>query len=244
MSKNASNDVVAVYIFKALTGATLYSKKILILHDDLFAAFISAIRTFFSNFLLGGLTLFSSDKYIIYFASKNDLLTTVIVESKNKSIKYFSLANTISEMFYRDYKSIVEDHTPLIPTHKIKFDEKLLEIMDAYNAALDIPKEILKFYQLDDKSNGKEFSFISVDHLYSIPLFLVLNLVTNQIFILENDSALPSKTVFHANNFAVNLNQREYKSQFHIRNVSGPWDCERLISEFRDIIHGRQITIQ
>ncbi|MHA1983023.1 MAG: hypothetical protein ACW967_01635 [Candidatus Hodarchaeales archaeon] len=243
MANNSDNDIVAVFIFKAITGATLYSKKILIFHDDLFAAFLSAFRTFFNEFLLGGLTLFASNEYILYLVSKNDLLTTIIVDKKKKSNKYYSLGYKITEEFYNDYKSIIEDTTPLIPTHQIKFDEKLFEILENYNVQIVTHLDVLKFYQIDSNGIGKEFSFISEDHLFSIPLFLVSNLVTNQIFILENDNSLPRKAVFQANKFASNLNQQQHKSLFTIRNVSEPWDCERLITEFRNILLGQDISL-
>jgi hypothetical protein len=243
MTNNSDNDVAAVFIFKAITGATLYSKKMLVFHDDLFAAFLSAFRTFFNEFLLGGLTLFASDEYILYLVSKNDLLTTIIVDKKKKSNKYYSIGYKITEEFYADYKRIIEDTTPLIPTHEIKFDEKLLEILENFNVQISPTHEVLKFYQMDSNGIGKEFSFISEDHLFTMPLFMVSNLVTNQIFVLENDNSLPRKAIFQANKFASNLNQQDYKSLFTIRNVSEPWDCERLITEFRNIILGQEISL-
>jgi hypothetical protein len=242
MANNSDNDVVAVFIFKAITGATLYSKKLLIFHDDLFAAFLSAFRSFFKEFLLGGLTLFASDEYVLYLVSKNDLLTTIIVDKKKKSNKYYSIGYKITEEFYEDYKRIIEDRTPLIPTHEIKFDDKLFEILENYNVQIETHPEVLKFYQIDSQGIGKEFSFISEDHLYSMPLFMVSNLVTNQIFILENNNNLPRKTIFQANKFASNLNQKEFKSQLEIRNISEPWDCERLITEIKNTLLGQEIS--
>jgi hypothetical protein len=119
----------------------------------------------------------------------------------------------------------------------------LFEILENYNVQIAIHPEVLKFYQIDSQGIGKEFSYISEDHLYSMSLFMVSNLVTNQIFILENDNTLPRKTIFQANKFASNLNQQEHKSLFTIRNVSEPWDCERLIREFRNTLLGQEISI-
>ncbi|OLS26888.1 MAG: hypothetical protein HeimC3_06450 [Candidatus Heimdallarchaeota archaeon LC_3] len=243
MNRRTENDIIAVFVFKSDSGTLLFSRKNTKFDEDLFSAFLSALKSFFSSFTLGGLSSFASDNYIVYLISIHNLLTSIIVDKQKKSEKYYLLGNEVSESFYDEYKSIVDSTAPLIRTDYINFDNNLDEILRNFNSKIDGKKDLIKFYQIDNRGFGKQFGFISIDHLYTLPIFVVVNLITNEIFVLENDETISRKIVFNANKFASNVNQREYKSMLKIKNTSGPWDCERLINEFSDVLTGRAIEI-
>ena len=244
MNQSSDNDIIAIFIFKSDSGATLFSRKHTEFDTDLFSAFLSALKSFFNSLTLGGLSSFGSDNYIVYLISIHNLLTAIIVNKNKKSEKYYLLGNKISQSFYDEYKSIVDSSIPLVRTTKISFDQNLNEILKNFNSKIDSHKDLIKFYQIDNIGLGRRFGFISTDHLFTLPIFVAVNLATNQICIIENEESLPRKVVFDANKFASNINQREYRSKFRIINTSGPWDCERLINEFSDVLTGKAIQIE
>jgi hypothetical protein len=61
-------DIVAVLLFKSDSGSTLYSRKSKDVQEDLFSAFLTALKSFFSDFALGGLSTFASEEFIVYLA--------------------------------------------------------------------------------------------------------------------------------------------------------------------------------
>ena len=98
--------IEGVYIFKSDSGITLYSKKNVDVQEDLFSAFLSALKGFFNSFALGGLSSFASENYIVYLASNNNVLTALVVSNDDKSDKYFNIAFEICVEFFKEYKSV------------------------------------------------------------------------------------------------------------------------------------------
>ena len=72
---------------------------------------------------------------------------------------------------------------------------------------------------------------------------MAVNLITKQIYIMENDENVSNRILFFANKLATNLNQREFRSEFEIRNISEPWDIERLIDQFNNLLSGENIKL-
>ena len=69
--------IEGVYIFKSDSGITLYSKKEVDVQEDLFSAFLSALKGFFNSFSLGGLSSFASENYIVYLPMINQTSTLI-----------------------------------------------------------------------------------------------------------------------------------------------------------------------
>ncbi|MFW9930280.1 MAG: hypothetical protein ACFFD1_12870 [Candidatus Thorarchaeota archaeon] len=233
-------NIEAVFIFKSDSGTSLYSRKKNDLQEDLFAAFLSALKSFFNDFKLGGLSSFSSDNYIVYLASSNNVLTSILVDKKFVSEKYYSLAYQISKEFYNRYKNIIESQNPIIDSSHIKFDQYLDNLLQNYDVITESKKEIVRLYKINQDGEIESFDYINKDQLRTLSLFLYINSVTKHIYILENSEDVPNRQLFFANRSASNLNQRNFKSEYLIQNISEPWDCERLIGQIDGILRTYQ----
>ena len=123
--------IAGIHIVEAESGLSLYSKSTEnLIQPDLFSAFLIALKGFFSDFSLGGLSNFASESYIIYLASVNKVLTVLIVEKAFKSDKYFNLAYEISIQFYQKYISIIDSNYKLVNKDEIHFDDILYKLLD------------------------------------------------------------------------------------------------------------------
>jgi hypothetical protein len=237
-------DIVGVLLFKSDSGSTLYSRKTKDVQEDLFSAFLTALKSFFSDFALGGLSTFASEEFIVYLASTNNVLTSIIIDKKAASDKYFSLAFDISDAFYKSHKSVVDSQSPIISDDAINFDKKLDVILENFDKVVETQREIIKLFQIETTGDVNQFDFVDSDHLNELSAFIAINLITKHIFIIENSEDVPNRILFFANQFASNINQREYKSEFVIRNISEPWDVERLIDQFANLLSGKNIDLK
>ena len=236
-------DIAAIFIFKSDSGSTLYSRKTKDVQEDMFSAFLSALKSFFSDFALGGLSSFASEDYIVYLASTHNVLTSILIEKKLASEKYFSLAFQIADGFYQDYNDIVDSSNPIIPSDRIQFDRTLDEIIEIFDYKTELQKKIIRLFEIKSNGESKPFVFSNSDQLITLPVFVAVNLITKQIYIMENDENVSNRILFFANKFATNLNQREFRSEFEIRNISEPWDIERLIDQFNNLLSGENIKL-
>ena len=111
--------IKGIYLFKADSGITLYSKKdsdISEIHEDLLTAFMSAIREFFTSLELGGLSAFSTENYNIYYVCVNNIATVLIVNQQDKSDKFYRLSYEICSQFFSRYKKyLISDISLNIP---------------------------------------------------------------------------------------------------------------------------------
>ena len=232
-----------IYIFKSDSGITLYSKKKVDVQEDLFSAFLSALKGFFSSFALGGLSSFASENFIFYIATSNNVLTALIVDSNAKSDKYFNLAYDISVKFYNTYKSLVDSKVGINIPDKEQFDILLDEMVSSFESSEPVQLDLIHLYKVTNAGDLVSFSFSNEEQLYNEELFITVNLVTKKIFIVENsEQGVPSRKLFLANKSASKLNQDEHKSEFEVRNVSDPWDFERIIDMISKLIRKESIV--
>ena len=223
--------IKGIYIFKSDSGITLYSKRKFDVQEDLFSAFLTALKSFFGSLALGGLSSFSSENFIFYLATANNCLTALVVDINHKSDKYFSLAYEISTQFYNKYQQVIDSKNALFIPGKEKFDEILDNIIRHFEQESEqYQQDLFHLYKITNSGELEQFPFINDEQLYNEELFLAVNLVTKRIFIVENASKnVSTRKLFLANRSASNLNQNEFKSEFQIRNVADEWDFERII---------------
>jgi len=230
-------DVDGIYIFKADAGTTLYSRRTKNVHEDLFSAFLTALQGFFSDFALGGLSSFTSDNYMIYLASSNNVLTSLIINKEQKSDKYYNLAFEISCQFYTEFKTTIDNPISLTLPNKNQVDSILESVFEEFEKLSEVQQEIVKLYEIDAQGELAIFDYINEEQLYNLSLFVAVNFVTKQIYVIENvEEGVSSRKLFLANKSVTNLNQREFKSQFTIRNVSDPWDFERVVEQVSNLL--------
>ena len=236
--------IEGVYIFKSDSGITLYSKKNVDVQEDLFSAFLSALKGFFNSFALGGLSSFASENYIVYLASNNNVLTALVVSNDDKSDKYFNIAFEICVEFFKEYKSVVESRNAVNVKNKERFDVILDNILSKSEELSTTQQELIKLYKVSSNGDLELLDFINEDHLYNQNLFIAVNFVTKQVYVVENSELSPSNRLLFLAGKAVNeLNQKEFKSEFTVRNVSDPWDLERIIDQIKNLLTGESIKL-
>ena len=237
-------NIDGIYMFKGDSGIPLYSRKTVHVEEDLFSAFLSALKGFFQSFSLGGLSSFSSENFIFYLASANNVLTAIIVDNKFKSDKYFNLAYKICSEYYKNFKDIVDSSSSIISPSKSQFDPILDEIIDSFESDSEEQKELIKLFKVLKAGDLEEFNFESEESLFNLPLFIAINYVTKQIFVIENsEEGVSSRLLFLANKSVTNLNQKELKSEFSVRNVSDPWDLERVVQIISKLLVGESFPV-
>ena len=69
-----------------------------------------------------------------------------------------------------------------------------------------------------------------------------MNFVMKEFIIVENDQNIPDRILFYANREISNLNQREFKSEFSIRNFTTSWGCEQIIDQISSIFDETKIN--
>ena len=236
--------IKGVYIFKSDSGITLYSKKKVDVQEDLFSAFLSALKGFFSSFALGGLSSFSSESFIFYTATANNVLTALIVDNKFKSDKYFNLAYDISIKFYNTYKSFIDSKNALYIPDKDQFDPIVDSMIANFDSNEPVQQKLFHLYKLTNIGDLVSFDFSDEEQLYNEELFIAVNLVNKRIFIVENaEKTVSSRKIFLANKAASHLNQTEFKSEYEVRNVSDPWDFERIVTMIGKLVRKESISI-
>ena len=237
-------DIDGVYLFKSESGIPLYSRKNVDVEEDLFSAFLSALKGFFNSFALGGLSTFASDDYIFYLASANNVLTSLIVDNRRKSDKYFNLAYEISIQYYKKFKNTVDSDTSISSPPKEEFDPILDQIIEKFEKTPEEQDELIKLYKINSDGGLEQFDFFTERELYDLAVFVAVNFVTKHIFIIENaEEDVPSRILFFANKAVSNMNQREFKSEFIIRNVSDPYALEMVVDQISKLLRGESIKI-
>lgn len=237
-------NIAGIYLFQADSGISLYSRKTVNVEEDLFSAFLSALKQFFNSFALGGLSTFASENFIFYLASGNNVLTAIIVDNKNKSDRYFNLAFKINTEFYNQFKNIVDSKFSVKAPNKELFDPVLDKTLAQFDKTPEEHQELIKLYKVLSSGELEQFSFFSERQLYELTIFVAVNFVTKHIFVVENyEESVSSRLLFMASNAVSNMNQREFKSEFAIRNVSDPWDMERVIQQISKLLRGEALKI-
>ena len=173
--------VDGLYILKSDSGTTLYSRKTGEIQEDLFSAFLTALKNFFDNFALGGLSSFSSENYMVYLASKDNVLTSLIVNSEFKSDNYFNLAFDISSRFYNKYKDIVTSSKPLIVLPDLKEFETVLDsLIEEGTTKTTEESTVIKLFKIDSDGELESFDFVDEEQLYKLPVFVAINYLAKQ----------------------------------------------------------------
>ena len=230
VDKRFENPIKGIYIFKSDSGITLYSKRMVNVQEDLFSAYLTALKGFFSRLALGGLSSVSSKNYFCYLATSNNVLTALIVDSNRKSDKYFNLAFSISTKFYHKYKNVIENnvfHLQGVDQFNKILDELISKTHKQENHG---QQDIIHLYTVSKEGKLEKISYTNKNQLYNEDLFILVNLVTKQIFIVENSTKdISNSKLFLANKFASSLNHKVFKSGFHIRNVTDAWGFDRII---------------
>ena len=232
-----TSHIQGVYIFKADSGITLYSRRTLGIEEDLFSAFLSALNGLFCCFSLGGISTFASENFIVYLASANNVLTSLIVDNDHKSDKYFNLAYEIGNQYYKKFASSIDKKTSIMAPPKDQFDGLLDQIISNFDKFSVEQQEIIKLFKINSNGDLEIFEFLDEKQLYSQSMFIAVNYITKQIFIIENvDSNVSSRQLFLANKAISAMNQRDLKSEFTIRQVSDPWDFERVVGQITRLL--------
>ncbi|OLS26883.1 MAG: hypothetical protein HeimC3_06400 [Candidatus Heimdallarchaeota archaeon LC_3] len=237
--------ITAILILHSESGINLFSQKLKNLQEDLFSAFLSALKGFFNTLSLGGLSSFTTEDYVVFLVSKKNILTSVIVEKKDYSEKYFSLAFNISNSFLNKFKKTLERPNGIFNLSAVKsgFDPLLNEILEEFQINRDHKpsEEIIRLYVMETTGKLKKVLFTGIDQLFLIPLLIVVNFITKKIFVLENDQNTSGRSLFYANRELTNLNQREFKLEFEIINISTPWGCEQIIYQVNSIFQDSRL---
>ena len=234
---NLPLNIEGIYLFKANSGISLYSKTKYGIQEDMFSAFLSALKGFFSNLALGGLSSFSSDDYIIYLATSDNVLTALIVNNANKSDKYYTIGYQICKSFYENYKSIVNDNSPFWVPNKENFDIILEDLLANFDHSSSDIQRIVSIYNVDTNELLVPIEFINKAQLFSLDLFIVVNSITKKIYIIENSERnISSRLLYLANKASTTLNQKVYRSEFTIQHISDPMDFERIIGNISKIL--------
>ena len=230
--------IQGIYIFKSDSGITLYSKKIVNINEDILSAFLSAIKDFFKSLSLGGLSTFSSDNYIFYLASYSNVTTAIIINRENKNDVYFNLAYQISIEFFKKYESHVLSEESLFIPNVEAFDESIGHIIANLSKISQKQKELIGIFKLAKSGELEQIDFVNEMQLYNMSLFVAINFITKNIFVIEQSEAnVPSRLLYLANREVNRLNQNEYRSEFKIRNISDPFDFERLITHINHVLN-------
>lgn len=237
--------VDGLYILKSDSGTTLYSRKTGEIQEDLFSAFLTALKNFFDNFALGGLSSFSSENYMVYLASKDNVLTSLIVNSEFKSDNYFNLAFDISSRFYNKYKDIVTSSKPLIVLPDLKEFETVLDsLIEEGTTKTTEESTVIKLFKIDSDGELESFDFVDEEQLYKLPVFVAINYLAKQIYIIENtEQNVSSRSLFMANRATSSLNQRDLKNEFTTRHVADQWDFERIVEQIIKLIKRESIQL-
>ena len=119
---HVNSSIKGIFIFKVDSGITLYSEKMVDVQEDIFSAFLSAMKVFFNSLALGGLSSFSSENFTFYLTTENNCLTALVIDDKNKSDKFFNLAYEISVQFYKKYQNFVDTNMIINIPNKDHFD--------------------------------------------------------------------------------------------------------------------------
>ena len=238
--------IKGIFIFKSDSGITLYSKKLVDVQEDLFSAFLSAIKVFFNNLSLGGLLSFSSENYTFYLATENNCLTAIVVDNKNRSDKFFSLAYEISVQFYKSYQTFVDSKNVFNIPNKDQFDIILAKLISKFDeTSSQIPKVMIRLYNVSENGELEPFEYSCDKQLFEKEIFIALNLITKKIYIIENAfKDVPRRKVFLATRSVDNLNQKEYKSEFHITHVTNEWDFERITEMIHKLLKRESFILQ
>ncbi|MHA2364189.1 MAG: hypothetical protein ACXAC7_09545 [Candidatus Hodarchaeales archaeon] len=228
----------AIFILNADSGMNLYSRTSKNIQEDLFSAFLSALKSFFTDFALGGLSSFSTEDYNVYLASNHNILTSILVKKNIPSDKYYSMAYEISDSFYTKFQKQILKTEPLVVADcfKTEFEPILDTIIENYEIKTVKKQNIFQLYTIESDGDLMSVDFENQDQLYSHQIIIIVNKIIKIIYILEMDENVSNRLLFLANREISNLNQREFKSEFKIRNISEQIDCERLIDEVSNII--------
>ena len=238
-------NIKGIYIFKSDSGITLFSKRILDIQEDLFNAFLSALKEFFNSLSLGGLSSFATEDYIFYLASWNNVSATLVVDQDEKSDKYFNIAYDLCSQFYNKFEKYVNSETALFIPNVDQFEQKVEEILSYSEVKIEKQQELIRLYKLSKSSELVPFEFINEHQLFNQDLFVAVNMVMKQIFVIENaESSVSARLLYLINKAVTNLNQIEFKSEFSVSNISDIWDFERLIGQITHILNKESIIIK
>ena len=239
--------IQGIYIFKSESGVSLYSEKMLDVHEDIFSAFLSAIKAYFKSLSVGGLLSFSTEYYIFYLSNFNNISTTLIVDLQEKERsdnKYFSLSYDICEQFYKDYKKYVNSEiTPVIPNVN-DLNSKITNLISKNEQIIEKQQELIRLYKLSKSGELEQFEYQNERQLQNENIFVAVNNVTKKIYVVENSEYdIPGRLLYLANRGVTNLNNSYYKSQCSINNVSDHFDFERIVGVIDYLLSGLAIII-
>ena len=128
------------------------------------------------------------------------------------------MAYEICIAFYSSYKQVVDSKNAVHVPNKENFDIVLQNIKDKYDDEVVVEQELIHLYKVTKTGELESFNFQNEDQLYNLNLFVALNFVTKQIFIVENPQNSPSnRLLFLAGKAISELNQKEFKSEFSVQ---------------------------
>ena len=237
-------DIKGMYIFNSESGVTLFSKRMLDVQEDLFTAFISAIRGFFKSLSLGGLSSFSTEYYTFYLANFKCVSATLIVDVKDKTDKYYNVSYDICKEFYSRYHLCIESPTFLYVPDVDNFSSCISEIIERNKKLVEKRQELIQLFKLSKSGELEEFEYINEQQLYDEELFIAINNITRKIYIVENAQYdIPGRLLYMANKEVKSLNQSNYRSECSINNVTDIWDLERIVGVIDNLLTGATIEI-
>ncbi|MHA2333519.1 MAG: hypothetical protein ACXAEU_15960 [Candidatus Hodarchaeales archaeon] len=239
-----------IVIFDSVSGLPLFSKVDKV-DSTLFSGFLAAARKFFSQLSLGGLSSFSTEEKVVFLAVKTRVITAIITSGNLDNVKGYKIAYEISEKFENDYDLPKFSLTPDTDNF-IGFTSNLDKILSkedqfAEPAGKEHESEVSLESRLLVKTIylytvNKQGDVISIDSdvtpfLSSYPVLIIVNSIIKRIYILENDEDISNRLLFFASKAATKINNKQWKSEFQVRNVSDPLDCQRLIDQVKTLIN-------
>ncbi|MFX1254562.1 MAG: hypothetical protein ACFFCZ_23315 [Promethearchaeota archaeon] len=224
-------ELEGIIIFNSSSGINLFSMVDEGLEPGLISGALTAIKHFCQAISLGGLSSFTTEEKTVFLATKGDV-GTAIITSKNQDPKHaYALAITIAETFEQRYKN-----SGITERRKIheSFAEALDELLKKELPESMLEEQIIYLYTIDPQGELQTLT-LGMD-LSSYPVLILINTITKQIFVIENQADISNRLLFFANRAATQLNSQQWKNEFRIRDISDSLDRERVIEQAQQLL--------
>jgi hypothetical protein len=236
--------IQGVYVFKSESGYSLYTNKKKEVQEDLFPLFISSIKEFFHKLSLGGLLSFSSDQYKFYLSNFKNISTSVVVDLKHNSPRFYSLSYEICSKFYTIYQKYIDSENFISIPNVDNFNSSIDELIEKTSNTIEKQHELLRLYNLSNDGELAQFEYENRQQLLLKDMFIVVNPIIKKIYLVENDElGVSPRKLYLANQEVKHLNQTNYRSEFTINYVSDPWDLDRIIGVVNNLLKDEYVKI-
>ncbi|MFX0067146.1 MAG: hypothetical protein ACFFC7_33870 [Candidatus Hermodarchaeota archaeon] len=192
---------------------------------------MTAIKHFCQAISLGGLSSFTTEEKIVFLATKGDVGTAVITSKNQDPKRAYTLAITIAETFERKYKN-----TGITERRKIhdSFAGELEELLKKELPEAMLEEQTIYLYTVDPQGELQTLT-LGMD-LSTYPVLILINTITKQIFVIENQADASNRLLFFASRAASQLNSQRWRNEFRIRDISDSLDRQRVIEQAQQLL--------